>query len=84
MLSLAALLSRGALLPFSDDEESYHNDYTYQGDKLVQARHNTSDNAAEDVTYAFAYDAVNRPAAVRVESSCCPKRLIMPMVRCRR
>ena len=23
MLSLAALLSRGALLPFSDDEESY-------------------------------------------------------------
>ena len=34
-LSLAALLSRGAPLPFSDDEESYHNDYTYQGDKLV-------------------------------------------------
>ena len=54
MLSLAALLSRGALLPFSDDEESYHNDYTYQGDKLVQVRHNTSDNAAEDVTYVFA------------------------------
>ena len=66
------------------DAKSYHNDYTYQGDKLVQVRHNTSDNAAEDVTYAFAYDAVNRPAAVRVESSCCPKRLIMPMVRCRR
>ena len=48
------------------DAKSYHNDYTYQGDKLVQVRHNTSDNAAEDVTYAFAYDAVNRPTAVRV------------------
>ena len=36
------------------DAKSYHNDYTYQGDKLVQVRHNTSDNAAEDVTYAFA------------------------------
>ena len=54
MLSLAALLSRGALLPFSDDGGSYHNDYTYQGDKLVQVRHNTSDNAAGDVTYVFA------------------------------
>ena len=54
MLSHAALLSRGALLPFSDDEESFHNDYTHQGDKLVQVRHNTSDNAAEDVTYVFA------------------------------
>ena len=48
------------------DAKRYHNDYTYQGDKLVQVRHNTSDNAAEDVTYAFAYDAVNRPTAVRV------------------
>ena len=36
------------------DAKSYHNDYTYQGDKLVQVRHNTSDNAAEDVTYVFA------------------------------
>ena len=48
------------------DAKRYHNDYTYQGDKLVRVRHNTSDNAAEDVTYAFAYDAVNRPTAVRV------------------
>ena len=50
------------------DGKEYVNQYTYTKDKLTQVKHNTSANAAEDVTYHFEFDAAGRPASVKVGS----------------
>lgn len=50
------------------DGKEYVNQYTYTKDKLTQVKHNTSANAAEDVTYHFEFDAAGRPTNVKVGS----------------
>ena len=50
------------------DGKEYVNQYTYTKDKLTQVKHNTSANAAEDVTYHFEFDAASRPTNVKVGS----------------
>lgn len=44
----------------------YTNTFAYTKDKLTQVKHNTSDNASEDVAYTLAYDAVGRLESVKV------------------
>ena len=45
-----------------------HNEYTYdeQRGNLVEIRHNTDENAANDVVYTFEQDALGRQTAVKV------------------
>ena len=45
-----------------------HNEYTYDAKRgnLVEIRHNTDGNAANDVTYSFEQDALGRQTAVKV------------------
>ena len=45
-----------------------HNEYTYdaQWGNLVEIRHNTDENAANDVVYTFEQDALGRQTAVKV------------------
>ena len=47
-----------------------HNEYTYdeQRGNLVEIRHNTDENAANDVVYTFEQDALGRQTAVKVGS----------------
>lgn len=48
------------------DGREYTNTFAYTKDKLTQVKHNTSDNASEDVAYTLAYDAVGRLESVKV------------------
>lgn len=48
------------------DGREYTNTFAYAKDKLTQVKHNTSDNASEDVAYTLAYDAVGRLESVKV------------------
>ena len=45
-----------------------HNEYTYDAKRgnLVEIRHNTDENAANDVVYSFEQDALGRQTAVKV------------------
>ena len=45
-----------------------HNEYTYEAQpgNLVEIRHNTDGNAANDVVYSFEHDALGRQTAVKV------------------
>ena len=45
-----------------------HNEYTYDAKRgnLVEIRHNTDGNAANDVVYSFEQDALGRQTAVKV------------------
>ena len=45
-----------------------HNEYTYDAQRwnLVEIRHNTDGNAANDVVYTFEQDALGRQTAVKV------------------
>ena len=45
-----------------------HNEYTYDAKRgnLVEIRHNTDGNAANDVVYTFEQDALGRQTAVKV------------------
>ena len=45
-----------------------HNEYTYDAKRgnLVEIRHNTDGNAANDVAYSFEQDALGRQTAVKV------------------
>ena len=47
-----------------------HNEYTYDAKRgnLVEIRHNTDENAANDVVYSFEQDALGRQTAVKVGS----------------
>ena len=47
-----------------------HNEYTYDAQRgnLVEIRHNTDGNAANDVVYSFEQDALGRQTAVKVGS----------------
>ena len=45
---------------------TYRNNYAYDMDMLTQVKHNTSASAADDVTYHFAYDALERPTTVKI------------------
>ena len=47
-----------------------HNEYTYDAKRgnLVEIRHNTDENAANDVVYTFEQDALGRQTAVKVGS----------------
>ena len=47
-----------------------HNEYTYDAKRgnLVEIRHNTDGNAANDVVYSFEQDALGRQTAVKVGS----------------
>ena len=48
--------------------QTVHNEYTYdeQRGNLVEIRHNTDGNAANDVVYSFEQDALGRQTAVKV------------------
>ena len=48
--------------------QTVHNEYTYdeQRGNLVEIRHNTDGNAANDVVYTFEQDALGRQTAVKV------------------
>ena len=50
--------------------QTVHNEYTYdeQRGNLVEIRHNTDGNAANDVAYSFEQDALGRQTAVKVGS----------------
>jgi len=50
--------------------QTVHNEYTYdeQRGNLVEIRHNTDGNAANDVVYSFEQDALGRQTAVKVGS----------------
>ena len=50
--------------------QTVHNEYTYdeQRGNLVEIRHNTDGNAANDVVYTFEQDALGRQTAVKVGS----------------
>ena len=50
--------------------QTVHNEYTYdeQRGNLVEIRHNTDENAANDVVYTFEQDALGRQTAVKVGS----------------
>ena len=45
-----------------------HNEYTYDAKRgnLVEIRHNTDGNTANDVVYSFEQDALGRQTAVKV------------------
>ena len=45
-----------------------HNEYTYDAQRgnLVEIRHNTDENAANDVVYTFEQEALGRQTAVKV------------------
>ena len=45
-----------------------HNEYTYDAKRgnLVEIRHNTDENAANDVVYSFEQDALGRQTALKV------------------
>ena len=47
-----------------------HNEYSYDAKRgnLVEIRHNTDGNAANDVVYSFEQDALGRQTAVKVGS----------------
>ena len=48
--------------------QTVHNEYTYDAQRgnLVEIRHNTDGNAANDVVYSFEQDALGRQTAVKV------------------
>ena len=48
--------------------QTVHNEYTYDAKRgnLVEIRHNTDGNAANDVAYSFEQDALGRQTAVKV------------------
>ena len=50
------------------DSKEYKNEYGYNATKgyLTTVKHNTSANAADDVTYTFGYDALGRQTTVKV------------------
>ena len=51
-----------------EGSQTVHNEYTYdeQRGNLVEIRHNTDGNAANDVVYTFEQDALGRQTAVKV------------------
>ena len=65
---LRRIVKTSANLGAKEGIQTVHNEYTYdeQRGNLVEIRHNTDGNAANDVVYTFEQDALGRQTAVKV------------------
>lgn len=50
----------------TSDDILYKNAYTYENDRIKTVSHNTTSDAANDVTYTFNYDELGRKTSVQV------------------
>ena len=65
---LRRIVKTSAKMGAKEGIPTVHNEYTYdeQRGNLVEIRHNTDGNAANDVVYSFEQDALGRQTAVKV------------------
>ena len=65
---LRRIVKTSAKMGAKEGIPTIHNEYTYdeQRGNLVEIRHNTDENAANDVVYTFEQDALGRQTAVKV------------------
>ena len=65
---LRRIVKTSAKMGAKEGSPTIHNEYTYdeQRGNLVEIRHNTDGNAANDVVYSFEQDALGRQTAVKV------------------
>ena len=68
--NLRRIVKTSANVGAKEGIQTVHNEYTYdeQRGNLVEIRHNTDENAANDVVYTFEQDALGRQTAVKVGS----------------
>ena len=66
--NLRRIVKTSAKMGAKEGIPTVHNEYTYdeQRGNLVEIRHNTDGNAANDVVYSFEQDALGRQTAVKV------------------
>ena len=66
--NLRRIVKTSAKMGAKEGIRTVHNEYTYdeQRGNLVEIRHNTDGNAANDVVYSFEQDALGRQTAVKV------------------
>ena len=66
--NLRRIVKTSANLGAKEGIQTVHNEYTYDVKRgnLVEIRHNTDENAANDVAYSFEQDALGRQTAVKV------------------
>ena len=66
--NLRRIVKTSANVGAKEGIQTVHNEYTYdtQRGNLVEIRHNTDGNAANDVVYSFEQDALGRQTAVKV------------------
>ena len=67
---LRRIVKTSAKMGAKEGIPTIHNEYTYDAKRgnLVEIRHNTDENAANDVVYTFEQDALGRQTAVKVGS----------------
>ena len=65
---LRRIVKTSAKMGAKEGIQTVHNEYTYDVKRgnLVEIRHNTDENAANDVVYTFEQDALGRQTAVKV------------------
>ena len=65
---LRRIVKTSAKMGAKEGIQTVHNEYTYDAKRgnLVEIRHNTDGNAANDVVYTFEQDALGRQTAVKV------------------
>ena len=68
--NLRRIVKTSAKMGAKEGIQTVHNEYTYDVKRgnLVEIRHNTDGNAANDVVYSFEQDALGRQTAVKVGS----------------
>ena len=66
--NLRRIVKTSANVGAKEGIQTVHNEYTYDAKRgnLVEIRHNTDGNAANDVVYSFEQDALGRQTAVKV------------------
>ena len=66
--NLRRIVKTSANVGAKEGIQTAHNEYTYDAKRgnLVEIRHNTDGNAANDVVYSFEQDALGRQTAVKV------------------
>ena len=66
--NLRRIVKTSANVGAKEGTQTVHNEYTYdeQRGNLVEIRHNTDGNSANDVVYSFEQDALGRQTAVKV------------------